>query len=171
MGSDTAVTSPTHHVRSWYGLSAEIVVEGSLWHLVRLGRLALYHPPLVNLVLRRGLPREERLQLSFLHEFGHLQTLPVAVLHLLWLVVYGRFRRPTKTETGLTILAAVVAHQATWELASESYVVACTGPAYRHIYREHPNSWGHITFWGGMTLLAALLTRWVLAKNNNGDKE
>lgn len=164
MAEDTAVTPPTHHVCSWYGLSAEIVVEGSLWHLVRLGRLALYHPPLVNLVLRYGLPREARLQLSLLHEFGHLQTLPVAVLHLLWLVVYGRFRRPTKAETGAAVLAAVVAHQATWELASESYVMAHTGPEYRRIYREHPNPLGHVVFWGGMALLAALLTGWIVAK-------
>lgn len=68
-------------VRSWYGLPAEIAVENNLWHLVRVAGLSLHHPPLVNLILRRGLPREERLYLSFLHEFGHLQTLPVAVLH------------------------------------------------------------------------------------------
>lgn len=171
MQTDTAVTPPTLQVRSWYGLSAEIVIEGNLWHLVRLGWLALYHPPLVNRVLRRGLPREERLQLSFLHEFGHLQTVPVAVLHLLWLAVSGRFRRSTKTETGLTVLAAVVAHQASWELASESYVMAHTGPEYRRIYQEHPNPLGHILFWGGMALLAVLLTGWVLTKDKNGGRD
>lgn len=36
MTRETAVT-PTHHVRSWYGLPAEIGVENDLWHLVRVG--------------------------------------------------------------------------------------------------------------------------------------
>jgi hypothetical protein len=164
METDTAVT-PDHYVRSWYGLEAEVVVDGGLWHLVRLGRLALYHPPLVNLILRRGLPRRERLQLSFLHEFGHLQTLPVAVIHLLWLVVYGRWRRPGKVETGAVVLAAVVAHQATWELSSESYVIAKTGREYGRIYRKHPNWLGHIVFWVGMALLSTVLTRWITQKD------
>ena len=167
MKTDTAVIPDDHYVRSWYGLSAEIVVDGGLWHLVRLGRLALYHPPLVNLALRRGMPRPERLKLSFLHEFGHLQTLPVAVIHLLWLVVDGRWRRPSKIQTGGVVLAAVVAHQATWELASESYVIGKTGPEYRRIYREHPNWLGHIVFWGGMALLSTLLTRWIMRKDDN----
>ncbi len=161
---ETAV-SPPHHVRSWYGLSAEIIVEHGLWHLVRLGRVALYHPPLVNLILRRGLPRQERLQLSLRHEFGHLQTLPVAVFHLLWLVVYGRWRRASKVETGVTVVAAIVAHQASWELASESYVIAKSGSEYGRIYRQHPNFLGQFLFWGGMGALSICLTRWVVSKD------
>jgi hypothetical protein len=36
-------------VRSWYGLTGEIEVENELWHLVKIGDIALHHPPLVNL--------------------------------------------------------------------------------------------------------------------------
>ncbi|NOX60875.1 MAG: hypothetical protein GXP42_02840 [Chloroflexi bacterium] len=151
-----------HHVRSWYGLSAEIIVEYGLWHLVRVGRVALPHPPLVNLVLRRGQPRTERLYLSFLHEFGHLQTLPVALAHALLLVVTGCWRGRGFKGTVFAILTAIVAHQALWELASESYVMVAAGPEYRRIYRDHPNLLGQIIFWGGMTALTVLLSRKVM---------
>ena len=69
-------------VRSWTGLTGEIEVENELWHLVKVGLVALNHPPLINLVLRRRLPRDDRLRLSYLHEFGHFQTLPIALAHV-----------------------------------------------------------------------------------------
>lgn len=152
----------THHVRSWYGVTAEIAVENNLWHLVRVGGVALPHPPLVNLVLRRGLPRQERLYLSFLHEFGHLQTLPVVVLHLLWLLKNGRWRGRGRWKTLAMLAAAAVTHEAVWELASETYVIVKTGPEYGRIYRRHPNPAGQITFWGSMAAAAVFLTRWLV---------
>jgi len=103
-------------VRAWYGLSGEILVENELWHLVRLGPISLPHPPLINLFLRAGLPKENRLRLSFEHEYGHLQTLPLALLHLALL-------RPRRASLG-SWLAALIAHQAVWELAAEGWVVA-----------------------------------------------
>jgi hypothetical protein len=51
--------------------------------------------------------------------------------------------------------------QATWELSSESYVMAKTGREYGRIYRKHPNWPGRIIFRVGMALLSTLLTRWV----------
>src|SRR3989304_4534804 len=45
------------HVRSWYGLPAELDVEDRLWHLVQVGRVRLSHPPGVNTFLPGGLPR------------------------------------------------------------------------------------------------------------------
>src|SRR3990172_5756052 len=80
-------------VRSWYGLSGEIEVENELWHLVKVGGVPLNHPPVVNLILRRGLPREDRLRLSYLHEYGHFQTLPLAVAHAFLLLWAGRRQR------------------------------------------------------------------------------
>lgn len=152
----------THHVRSWYGVTAEIAVENNLWHLVRVGGVALPHPPLVNLVLRRGLPRQERLHLSFLHEFGHVQTLPVAVLHLLWLLKNGRWRGRGWRETLAMLAAAAVTHEAMWELASEMYVIVQTGPEYGRTYRRYPNPLGQMTFWSSMAAAAVFLTRWLV---------
>lgn len=152
----------THHVRSWYGVTAEIAVENNLWHLVRVGGVALPHPPLVNLVLRRGLPRQERLYLSFLHEFGHVQTLPVAGLHLLWLLKNGRWRGRGRWKTLAMLAAAAVTHEAMWELASEIYVIGQTGPDYGRIYRRYPNPIGQMTFWSSMVAAAVFLTCWLV---------
>lgn len=149
---------PLRHVRSWYGLPAEIGVEDGLWHLVRVGGLALHHPPLVNLLLRRGQPRRERLYLSFLHEFGHLQTLPVAVGHVLWLLVYGRFRGRGFLGKFMRLTAVVIAHEAVWELASESYVMVKARGEYGRIYRQYPNKAGQLIFWAGMTFITFALT-------------
>ena len=124
-----------HYVRSWYGLAAEIAVENGLWHLVRVGGLPLHHPPLVNLILRRGLPRRARLRLSLLHEFGHLQTLPVALVHVVVLLFSRRWRKRGVSGTLAALAVAVIAHEAVWELASETYVIAAAGPEYRRIYR------------------------------------
>ena len=57
-------------VRSWYGLRAELGVKDRLWHLVRVGRVTLSHPPVVNTFLRAGLPEAERLRLSYLTSSG-----------------------------------------------------------------------------------------------------
>lgn len=158
------VSEETQRVRSWYGLPGEIAIEHELWHLVRVAGISLPHPPLINLVLRWGLPRRERLYLSFLHEFGHLQTLPLAVAHAVWLLRAGRWRGQGIGTTLALLLAVLVAHEAVWELASELYVVAAAGPAYRQMYRDSPNPRGQALFWGGMGALALLLTQRVVTQ-------
>jgi len=135
-------------VRAWYGLSGEILVENELWHLVRLGPISLPHPPLINLFLRAGLPKENRLRLSFEHEYGHLQTLPLALLHLALL-------RRRRASLG-SWLAALIAHQAVWELAAEGWVVAKLGREYRETY--HGRGERPAVFWLAMLGLAALGT-------------
>jgi hypothetical protein len=152
-------------VQAWYGLPAEIAVENGLWHLVRVGGVALSHPPVVNLILRRGLPEADRLHLSFLHEFGHLQTLPVALAHALLLFSLRPKRRRGPARVMKTLAAAFLAHEAVWELASELYVVANTGEEYRQIYRKHPNPGGQLVFWIGMGFLATVCTLGVLRRN------
>ena len=107
-------------VRSWYGLTGEIEVENELWHLVKIGDVALHHPPLVNLILRRRLPREDRLRLSYLHEFGHFQTLPIALMHVLLILWAGRRQRRLLFGWPRWLMTLVIAHEAVWELASEA---------------------------------------------------
>lgn len=111
--------------------------------------MAINHPPLVNLILRRGLPRSDRLRLSYLHEFGHFQTLPFALLHLLLLL--GSALRNRRSLTGLLVrlAALVLAGAAVWELASEAYVVSRDCKAYRATYRKTPNPLLPF-FWAGM---------------------
>ena len=148
-------------VRSWYGLPGEVVIEHEHWHLVKVASLPLPHPPLVNLFIRRGLPTEERRRLSYWHEFGHLQTLPIALLHAFWLLSFRPSRRLSWQGRLLRMGAIFLAHEAVWELASEGYVVFKTGRDYRRVYRTHPNRWV-VPFWAGMTGLA-LAASWIVA--------
>ena len=164
--SDTSC-GHTQHVRSWYGLTAEIAVENNLWHLVRVGSVALHHPPIVNLILRRGQPRRERLYLSFLHEFGHLQTLPVAIIHGIWLLTVISWRGRRWRETLALLTGMAVAHEAVWELLSEMYVVLKAGTKYHRIYHEHPNRVGQIAFWSSMRLLSGVLSLWLFWTGTN----
>ena len=147
-------------VRSWYGLTGEIEVENELWHLVSVAGVPLNHPPVVNLILRRRLPRHDRLRLSYLHEFGHFQTLPLALAHALVLLWGQRRRRHSLLGWLLRLAAIAAAHEAVWELASETYVMAHDGAAYRDAYRKTPNSFAPI-FWFGMSGLAVGLTAWL----------
>lgn len=162
MEKKTEPSSRPRAITAWYGLHGEIIVEDELWHLVRVGNLSLPHPPLVNLMIRRGLAAKDRLQFSYLHEFGHLQTLPVAAIHaslLLWLARRGN--RPT----GIKVLAGLLAHEAVWELASESYVVLRAGWKYRRAYRRRPNRWQGL-FWLGMSFLAMIGT-WLVGSRKS----
>ncbi|MFQ5433580.1 MAG: hypothetical protein ACE5FD_01775 [Anaerolineae bacterium] len=151
----------SRYVSSWYGLPAEIVVENNLWHLVKVGGVALNHPPLVNLWLRWGLPRQDRLTLSFWHEFGHLQTLPVVVVHGLWLWKNGRWRGRGRFGFVRGFIIAWTVHQAVWELASEFYVLVKTGNSYGRIYHHPPGRIRVAAFGVSMLIMMVCLTRWL----------
>ncbi|MCL7453077.1 MAG: hypothetical protein M8467_08505 [Anaerolineae bacterium] len=147
------------NVRSWYGLPGKIVVENEYWHRVRVGGVAVNHPPLVNLFLRRGLSRKDRLRLSHLHEFGHFQMLPLALALLLCLLRPRGSQQPPAPRW-LVWIGGFVAHQAAWEMASEAYVMAHEGVAYRETYRRTPNLFLPL-FWVVMGGLAMGLSRWL----------
>lgn len=148
-------------VRSWYGLTGEIEVENELWHLVKIGRVALNHPPVINLLLRRGLPRDDRMRLSFLHEFGHFQTLPLALAHTLWMFWIAPRRRHTFFGWLAWLIIVVVTHEAVWEFLSEGYVIIHDSTAYRETYRRTPNPLMP-AFWIAMSGLGIALTTWLV---------
>lgn len=144
-------------VRSWYGLTGEIDVENELWHLVKVGGVALNHPPVINLLLRRGLSHDDRLRLSYLHEFGHFQTLPFALAHAFWMFWAGRRQRRSFLDWLAWLFLVTVAHEAVWELMSEGYVVVHDGIAYRDVYRRTSNPLLP-AFWIAMSGLGSTLT-------------
>ena len=150
-------------VRSWYGLTGEIEVENELWHLIKVGNVALNHPPVINLVLRWRLPREDRLRLSYLHEFGHFQTLPIALAHVFLTLWIGREQRRTLFGWLKWLMILAVVHEAVWELLSEAYVVVHDGAAYRATYRQTPNRLLP-AFWMVMGGLGLGLSRWLMHK-------
>ncbi len=155
----------SRHARSWYGLPVEIVIEGDYWHWVKAGPVPLPHPPLVNLVVRQGLPRAERLRLSYTHEMGHIQTLPAVLVHVLWLLR----RRPRMTSQSLLrrltwLGALLVVHQAVWELAAEGYVAARHGLEYYRVHKQHGRRVAAL-FWAGMAFVAVVGTLLLTGKN------
>lgn len=151
-------------VRSWYSLTGEIEVENELWHLVKIGNITLNHPPLVNLILRRGLPHSDRLRLSYLHEFGHFQTLPLALTHVLF-VAWSARRQHLSFLGWLSWLAGlIIAHEAVWELLSEAYVVLQERAAYHKAYRQAPNPLLPV-FWAGMSGLGISLSLLLVRKD------
>jgi len=120
--------------------------------------LPLPHPPLINLLIRRGLPPEARLRLSYWHEMGHLQALPLALAQAVWMWRCQSGSRPRSLWRRLIRLTAgLIAHEAAWELAAESYAMAKAGREYRRLYHEHPNPLLAL-FWGGLGGLALLGT-------------
>ncbi len=148
--------------RTWYGLPVRVVVSSSNVHRVWGDGIQVPHVGLVNLISRQGLPRNVRLELTARHELGHLQTLPVPLVHalLLWRGYRGK-HIPKRWFWPL----ALVAHQAIWEVAAESYVVATDPRAVRH---PRP-AWARRLygfFWFIMALLAVGLT-WLLASGES----
>ena len=154
--------------KTWYGLPVDIAVSGSNWHRVMMPGIALPHFGLVNLIARRGLPLDERLALTWRHEFGHLQTLPVPLAHLL-LILWPR-RGRSKGSRWLRVLVGLVAHQAVWELAAEGYVAF-------HSMREHNHPYStacrhvYAGWWSAIGLLAVAGTAFLMGRVTSRDDE
>lgn len=151
----------TRH-RTWYGLEAEVTVSESNFHQVKLPKITLPHPGVVNWFSRQGLPIDTRLELTALHEFGHLQTLPVPLLHLM-LLLWPRRGKPRLTGWPRFWLI-LLSHQTFWEAAAESYVIAADR---RAVTAPRPR-WTrglYSFFWGSVTVFS-LLTTFLLLKHD-----
>ena len=153
-------------VQTWYGLPVDIAVSRSNWHRVMLPGIALPHLGLVNLLTRRSLPLDKRLALIWRHEFGHLQTLPLPVVHLLLVLWPRRVRR--KGSRWQRVLVGLVAHHAVWEIAAEGYVAF-------HSWREqnHPYSMAgrdvYAGWWCVIGLLATAGTAFLIGREGSCD--
>ncbi len=147
--------------RTWYGLPAEILVTETHVHRVQIPGVTLPHPGLVNWIVRRGLSVPDRLELTALHEFGHLQTLPVPLLHLAALLWPRRGESPYPR--WLRFLAGLLSHQAAWEMAAEGYVAARDARAVR-VPRPRQDQVLYALFWGGMALFSLWSTWFVLKR-------
>ena len=110
------------------------------------------HPPLVNLLIRKGLPRDAKRELSFHHEFGHLQMLPFALLGTVVLLIRS-WRAGRLSWRRLPWLWAK--NHAFWEMLAESYVMAVSGPRYKALYGNRFHR-GLLIFWLGTATLVTL---------------
>lgn len=139
-------------VQTWYGLSGAIELEDDAWHLIEVGGARLPHPALVNVFLRRGLPRWQRRRLSFLHELGHLQTFPVVMGYTVLAILAGTPPGRSFRERIGWCTRLGVAHQAVAEMAAEAYVMSRESRSYRNAYRDRPHR--PLVFWAAMTGIA-----------------
>jgi len=151
--------------RTWYGLGAEITVTESHFHRVKLPKITLPHLGVVNWFSRQGLPINTRLELTARHEFGHLQTLAIPLLHLLLLFIGVQGRKKNLVTGWSRFWLVLLTHQTLWEVAAESYVIktdrrAVTAPRPR---------WAHqlyALFWGGVTAFSIVGTFCLLRTND-----
>ena len=150
------------HPRTWYGVDVDITVTKANFHLVKFLHIPLPHPGLVNWFARQGLDVDTRLSLTARHEFGHLQTLPIPLLHLLLLICQTRKQSRL---TGLPrFLLILLTHQALWEVAAESYVVATDR---RAVTAPRP-PWAYALygfFWGSVALFSLFGTLFLLGSD------
>lgn len=137
-----------HWVRSWYGVPARIVAtDRGLCNVAFIG-IPLPHPCLINLVIRHGLPELIKARLFFLHELGHVETLPLLVLPLI-LLWRGWKASPSPLILNLLALGSF------WELVAEIYVIFRSRREYVAAWRQSRNP-AALVFWPSLLLLAIL---------------
>ena len=143
--------------RTWYGVDVDITVTNANFHLVKFLHIPLPHPGVVNWFSRQGLDDETRLSLTARHELGHLQMLPIPLIHLIFLLL-PRTGKP-RVRGWPRVLLLFLTHHALWEVAAETYVVitdrrAVTAPRPRWASLLYGLFWGSV---GGFSLIGTLL--------------
>jgi hypothetical protein len=117
--------------RTWYGITATVNIKSRFMYKSGFGNFLVPHPAAVNWLLRRGLKMENAISLIIQHEFGHLQTVPFALLYagILLSVSIGE-----GTMSWFKILFLAVSTQAVWEMMSESFTLFSDIEGYRTCY-------------------------------------
>lgn len=125
------MTEQPEKITSWYGLAGTVIIDESLFHRSGFGKIVVLHPGVVNWLLRQRLSKADRKMLTYHHELGHLQTMPIFLIYLMLLIVLQ-----WESLNWLIIIAIVVASQGLWELVSELSVIMKLRKSYFTIYRN-----------------------------------
>lgn len=125
------MTEQPEKIRTWYGLTGTVIIDDGLFHRSGFGKMVILHPGLVNWLLRQQLSKADRKMLTYRHEWGHLQTVPIFLIYLLLLIALQ-----WESLNWLFIIAIVVVSQALWELVSELSVFMKLRKSYVNIYRN-----------------------------------
>jgi len=125
----------TRYRRLWFGLEARVTTGPVFLHRSGFGTLLVPHPPIANELLRWGMPRHAARELSFAHEFAHLQAAPLLLVYLLLMGVAAL--RGGRAGIGIWFFLLASA-QAAWELISEGIVFLQDSERYRMIYMALP---------------------------------
>jgi hypothetical protein len=121
----------TRYKKLWFGLFARVTIGPWFLHKSGIGPLPIPHPSLANRLLRQGLPDDLSDDLSFAHEFAHLQTAPLILLYMLAILLLVHARGRVSLTVVLIVLASV---QAAWEIVSEGPVILQDPVRYRMSY-------------------------------------
>lgn len=128
---------------TWFGLVVVIEIGNGWFHRAGFGKIVIPHPPAINWLLRLGLPNDAKRNLIIIHEFGHLQTLPLVLIYfiisLLSTTTFGDFIYSN-------IFILIVGTYALWEMLAEIYTLIATGPNYK-IYYEGSGKIPRVLFW------------------------
>ena len=123
--------NPLVQKKTWFGITAVIEIHSRSFHRAGIGKALIPHPPVVNRLLRLGLPDASYYKLSVIHEFGHFQTLPVVAVCITaaawWISVANK-------ASFVGIAAVLLSILATAEILAEGYVRFHTGTLYLQYY-------------------------------------
>jgi hypothetical protein len=117
--------------RTWYGLTGTVIVGRGLVHKSGLEGWLIPHPALVNWLLRQGLAEDIRGSLTFTHEFWHLQSAPIFILYVFFMLISSSTKGPI---TLTAILFITISAQAAWEMVAELLTILSNIKEYRQYY-------------------------------------
>lgn len=137
-------------------MRATVTIGPGFIHRAGLGRVLLPHPPVINWLLRRGLTENARYALSFTHEFGHLQSTPMALLYMAAMIAAAFMMHNARP---LEITVVLVSAHATWEMTAEVITIAGDNRLYRQSYAGIAIS-PRVVFWiltGALTIIGWII--------------
>ena len=143
-------------IRTWYGVNATVIIGPGFLHRGGYGKLLIPHPPVINWLLRQRLAPAVRENLSFTHEFGHLQSAPAALLYTV--SNFAALLAAGKT-TVLSVMLLLISTHAAYEIMAEIITIRNNRQLYRHCY-EKVSKIPRTIFWFSMILLA--LVGWMI---------
>lgn len=149
-------TSRKINVRTWYGMGGTVIIGPGFLHRTGLGWFLIPHPPLINLLLRRGLLKNPRNALRINHEFGHLQSAPLAVLYTA--LNYTAIIAANRANLSNLILVFISTHAA-WEIMSEIRTIMSDIQFYNKCY-DRVSIIPRAIFW--FSTIALTLMGWII---------
>ncbi len=113
-------------------MGGTVIIGPGFLHRTGLGWFLIPHPPLVNWLLRQGLPKNSRNALRIVHEFCHLQSAPLAVLYTA--ANYTAIITANRGDLFNLILVFICTHAA-WEIMSEILTIVIDPQFYHKCYQ------------------------------------
>ena len=114
-------------------MGGTVIIGPGFLHRTGLGWFLIPHPPLVNWLLRQGLPKNSSNALRISHEFGRLQSAPLAVLYTA--MNYTAIISANRANLSNLILVFISIHAA-WEIMAEILTIMSDAQFYHKCYEK-----------------------------------